>query len=387
MRVLVAPDCFSGTLSAPQAAAAMAQGWRRHAPDDDVVTVPLSDGGPGLLDVVRGALGGAVLPAVVTGPLGDPVDAEVLLVDGPTPTAVVESAQACGLHLVPEPARDPGRTTTKGVGDLLVAAAGAGARRIVVGIGGTATNDAGAGMLARLTGEGSGPDPFWGDGGARLLGVGPADLVGLADAVRRWRDVEIVIAADVDVPLLGMHGASAAFAAQKGASPAQAQHLERCLGDFAAAAEALGPGLDPLALGRSGRISSRAHAGAGGGLGYGLMLLGGRAVPGARWVLDTLDLAATAAGCDLVVTGEGCLDWQSLRGKVVAGVANACLDLPTPVIAIAGQVDVGRREAQAAGLEACYAVAESPVQVAASLAAPAARLADTVARVARTWSR
>ncbi|MFN8076253.1 MAG: glycerate kinase [Kineosporiaceae bacterium] len=390
MRVLVAPDCFTGTLTAGQAAAAMADGWHDHAPADEVEQVPLSDGGPGFVDVMAATSPGQRRIVTVCGPLGEPVPAEVLLLPGPDgPTAVVEAAQACGLHLVPAERRDPALTTTRGVGDLLLAAREAGARRIVVGLGGTATNDAGAGMLARLLAAAAPErgEPFWGGGGGRLLGVGAADLAGLETLAAHWRGIRIVAAADVDVPLLGFHGASAAFAAQKGASPAQAQHLERCLGDFAAAAEAVGAGLDPLALDRAARRSAAPHAGAGGGLGYGLMLLGGRAQSGAAWIVDAVGLTARAAAADLVLTGEGCLDWQSLRGKVVAGVAAACRELTTPVVAVAGQVDLGRREAQAAGIEASYAVARTAAEVAQSLADPAPRLRATVARVARTWSR
>lgn len=386
MRVLMAPDCFTGTLTAGQAAAAMAQGWHDHAPDDEVRQLPLSDGGPGFLDVAAAALGGTRLPVVVTGPLGRAVPAEVLLVDGVDGrTAIVESAQACGLHLVPLEERDPTRTTTAGVGDLLSAARGAGATRIVVGIGGTGTNDAGAGMLARLAADAVGEQPRWAGGGGSLAGTTAEDLAGLVGLARAWRGVDLVAAADVDVPLLGFHGASAAFAEQKGATPEQAQQLERCLGDFAAAAEAAGPGLAPSLLTPRPRLATAASAGAGGGLGYGLLLLGARAVSGADWAIETAGLREAAATVDLVLTGEGRFDWQSLRGKVVSGVGRACADLPTPVVVVAGQVDVGRREAQAAGIDGAYPLARGEADLAASLADPAATLRATVARLGRTW--
>jgi len=376
VRVLIVPDCFTGTLTAPQAAVAIAAGWARHAPWDELELLPLSDGGPGFLDVLGQALGGRLITVTVPGPLGEPAPAAVLLAQVPdgVVTGYVESAQACGLHLLPPGRRDPGVTTTAGVGSVLQAAVDAGAGRVVVGLGGSGTNDAGAGMLAAL---GAGPPAVLAAGGAALAGITPADLPGLAAVRERWAGVDVVIASDVDVPLLGFHGASAVFAEQKGASPGQAQALERCLGDFVAAA---------VAAGAPATLHTAAGAGAAGGLGYGLLLLGGHRVSGAGAVLGAVGGQARIAAADLVVTGEGRLDWQSLRGKVVAGVAAAGLAAGRPVIVLAGQVEVGRREAQAVGIEAAYPVATSPQEVAASLADPAGALASLAQRIARTWS-
>ncbi len=375
MRVLIAPDCFTGTLTAPQAAQAVADGWRRHAADDDVVTCPLSDGGPGFLDVLAAALGGSLLPVTVPGPLGEDVPAAVLLVDDDGgPTAYVETAQACGLHLVPADRRDPGATTTVGVGHLLRAAREAGARRVVLGLGGSGTNDGGAGLLAVL---GAGRPERLAHGGAGLLGTSGADLAGLAAVREEWAGVELVVASDVDVPLLGFHGASAGYAAQKGATPEQAQALERCLGDLAQAAALAGA--DP-------KLHAAPGAGAAGGLGYGLLLLGARRVSGVEAVLAAVGFADRVAAADVVVTGEGRFDWQSLRGKVVTGVARAGLEAGTPVVVLAGQVEVGRREALAIGVETAYAVATNPEQVRAALLDPAGTLAARAERVARTWS-
>jgi glycerate kinase len=384
VRVLVAPDCFTGTLTAGQAARALADGWRRHAPDDVVEECPLSDGGPGFVDVLHQVLGGRLLACTVAGPLGDPVPAGVLLVTGPdgVPTAYVESAQACGLHLVPPDRRDPGVTSTAGVGGLLLAARSGGARRVVVGLGGSGTNDAGAGLIGALWTAASGPADI-GErlrrGGAALRGLEPADLAGVTAVRDAWSDVEIVVASDVDVPLLGLQGASAGFAEQKGATPEQAQALERCLGDFSAAVT--------TALGSDRRLTAAAGAGAAGGLGFGLMLLGGTRVPGAQAVLDAVGFRERLSRHDLVVTGEGSFDWQSLRGKVVAGVAHEALAVGTPVVVVAGQVQVGRREALAVVIESAYAVARTPEEVAAALADPRGTLAARAQRVARTWSR
>ena len=385
VRVLIAPDSFTGTLTAGQAARAVADGWRRHVPDDELDECPLSDGGPGFVDVLAAALPGRVELVTVAGPLGEPVPAQVLLVPAPDGAVVayVESAQACGLHLVPTDRRNPGITTTRGVGDLLLAARAAGARRIVVGLGGSGTNDGGAGMIAALLeAAGTPAADRLARGGDALIGTVAADLAGLADARKDWAAVEVVAASDVDVPLLGFHGASAGFAEQKGATPEQAQRLERALGDFSAAAvEAAGL---PRAMPRP--LAREPGAGAAGGLGFALALLGARRLPGAASVLEAVRLRDRVARADLVITGEGTFDWQSLRGKVVSAVAAVGLELGAPVVVIAGQVLVGRREALAIGVESAYPVADEPAGVAAALADPAGTLAARAERVARTWS-
>jgi glycerate kinase len=375
MRVLVAPDCFTGTLSAPQAAVAIADGWRRQAPHDEITLCPLSDGGPGFLDVLHAALGGRLAGVTVAGPLGDPVPAAVLMVGD---TAYVESAQACGLHLVPPARRDPWVTTTAGVGELMAHARELGAVRIVLGLGGSATNDAGAGLLAALADLDGPVGERLRSGGGGLRGTDRAELDWLPALRRAWEPVELVLASDVDSPLLGFHGASAGFAEQKGATAEQAQDLERCLGDFAAAATA--------ALGDPGSSGAEPGAGAAGGLGFALLLLGARRTPGVRAVLEAVGFADRLAGADLVITGEGRFDWQSLRGKVVAGVAEAALTTGTPVVVVAGQVLVGRREAQVIGVDAAYPVARTPAEIDAAMAEPYASLAARAQRVARTWS-
>ncbi|MGV8965123.1 MAG: glycerate kinase [Cellulomonas sp.] len=399
MRVVIAPDCFGGTLTAHEAATALRDGWLRAAPLDELDLCPLADGGPGFLDAVRASLGGELLAATVRSPLHDAVPAAVLVVDGPdgVRTAYLESAQAAGLALVAPDRRDPTATTTFGVGELLRMALDAGATRIVVGLGGSATNDAGAGMLAALgvgaTRDGA-PSRLLTHGGGSLGLVTESDLTGLGALRASLAGIELLVATDVDVPLLGLHGASAGFAPQKGATPEQAQDLERALGHFAhEAVAALGPDAvrpDLLASSRTAspaaRLTGLPGAGAAGGLGFALALLGGRIVSGSGLVADGVGLAARIAAADLVVTGEGRLDWQSLHGKVVAAVAQAALAAGVPTVVIAGQVDVGRREWGAAGIAGAYAVAETPDQVAAAFADPAGTLAARAQRVARTWS-
>lgn len=381
MRVVVAPDSFTGTLSAVEAADAIARGWHRTAPDDELVLVPLSDGGPGFVDVVHASLGGELHALTVHGPVGARVEAAVLVVGT---TAYVEVAQACGLHLVPADMRDPRRTTTVGVGDLIDAALDSDATRVVVGLGGTGTTDAGAGMLAALGARAYDADGLdvtdrLRHGGGALRGIARVDL----DPVReRLRGVRLVVASDVDVPLLGLRGAANGFARQKGADDAAVMELEGSLESFAAAVGRTADGKDPaVALG----------AGAAGGLGYALLALGASRVPGISTVLETVGLADRVAAADLVLTGEGGFDWQSLRGKVVSGVAETALAQGRACVVLAGRVEVGKREYAATGVSGAYAVVDhlrdQGLDPALALADPAEQLAALAARAARTWSR
>jgi glycerate kinase len=392
VRVLISPDCFTGTLTAPEAAAAVAEGWRRQAPHDELDLLPLSDGGPGFVDVLRTALDAEPLAVTVPGPHGEPAPAVILLTSGGSEgarTAYLESAQACGLHLVPPDRRDPTRTTTAGVGRLLAEARAAGASTVVVGLGGSGTNDGGAGLLLALLDDlaaaADGPPvperlrDLLGRGGGGLHGVTAADLEPLVALRAAWDGVRVVVATDVDAPLLGQHGASLGFARQKGAAPDQAKELESALLGFAGAAV--------TATGVPQRMVATPGAGAAGGLGFGLMLLGGLRSSGIEAVADAVGLRERIAAADLVVTGEGSLDWQSLRGKVVSGVAALAQEAGVPVVAVAGQVEVGRRELLSIGIESAYPVARTPEQVRLALVDPAGTLADRAARVARTWTR
>jgi glycerate kinase len=384
VHVIIAPDCYTGSLTAGQAADAIAEGWARTAPHDVLSRLPLSDGGPGFVDVLAANLRGEVRAVVTTDPLGREVPATLLLVDDEGgPTAYLESAQAAGLHLLAPDERDPTRTTTLGVGTLLLAALDAGARRVVIGLGGSGTNDAGAGLLAAL---GVGPVEHLALGGLALVDVTEADLSGLDAARDRLRGADLVMASDVDSPLLGLKGASAVYGPQKGASEQDAQRLENALGHFASVVARVRPPAKDLLSGTLIRPERQPGAGAAGGLGYALHLLGARQVSGVGAVLDAVGFGHVLATADLVVTGEGRFDWQSLRGKVVVGVAEAAGRLGVPAIAIPGQSLVGRREAMTAGLSGVYAVAERPQQVADALADPVGTLAARAARVARTWS-
>lgn len=385
MHVLIAPDCFTGTLTATQAAEAIAAGWRRKAPDDLLTLVPLSDGGPGFIDVLTTSRAGESSIVTVSGPRGGSVPAALHITtdEGGRRTAWVESAQAVGLHLLDATERDPGVTTTWGLGELLAAALDHDVHRVVVGLGGSGTNDAGAGMLGAL---GAGPREALGGGGAGLIATREADLAGLASARERFAGVELVAATDVASPLLGLQGASAVFAEQKGATPEQSQLLEAALGHFVEQVRRVQPAGNDLLTGRERRLDREPGAGAAGGLGYALMLLGARRASGVETVLEAVGLDALVAAADVVITGEGCLDHQSLQGKVVAGVAELAGAHATPAVAIAGQVLIGRREVMSLGLSGSYAVAEKHEGVETAMADPVGTLADRAARVATTWS-
>ncbi|WP_189211966.1 glycerate kinase family protein [Actinokineospora fastidiosa] len=365
MRVVIAPDCFGGTLTAAEAASAIADGWRRGAPDHDLVLRPLADGGPGFVEVLHTALGGTLRTETVTGPLGEPVTATWLSHDD---IAYIESAEACGLHLVPKDRRPLvcETVTTRGVGELLAAARGH--RRAVIGLGGSATTDGGAGMLAALgavaVAEDGTPLPPGGTALARC-----ARIDGGVDGLP-----EIIAATDVTNPLLGQHGAAATFGPQKGADPAAVERLEAGLARWA----------DVLAAWRE-PVADEDGAGAAGGLGAAILALGGARASGAGLVRSATGLDAAVAGAGLVITGEGSLDWQSLRGKLVTGVAEAAAERGVPCLALAGQASVGRTRAAAVGISEVHAVAEHAGSVAAAMADPAGTLADLAEHVARQW--
>ena len=383
MRVLICPDSFGGTLSAPDVAEALAAGWQAARPDDELAQLPLSDGGPGLLDVLEAALPGSRRNAcTVQDPRGRPVSGHWLRHGD---TAYIESAQACGLHLLAEPERDPGRTTTYGVGELIRGALDADAGRVVVGLGGSGTNDGGAGLLASLGLTG------YDAAGARLPpgGLALAEIAALLGTLypldsldpldplgTEAADVELVAATDVDAPLLGPYGASAVFGPQKGASPAQVQALDAALTCWADVVE--------QHLGVSARELQ--GAGAAGGLGFALLALGAHRRAGIDVVADAVGLTARIAAVDLVITGEGSFDASSLTGKVVSGVAARAAGQCVPCVVLAGQVSVGADQATNAGVGAAYSLAAA-VGLERALAEPYAGLVLLAGRVAGQWPR
>ena len=365
MRVLIAPDRFSGTLTAVQAAEAMASGWRRRAPGDELDLAPMADGGPGLVDVLHASLGGDLLAVTVRGPYGAQVPGSVLLSGG---TAYVESAQACGLHLTPQADRDPERASSYGVGELVGAALDAGADTVCVGLGECGANDGGAGLLAAL-GATTVPPGALERGASGLAELSSVDLAAARDRVAGAR---LVAGTDVDSPLLGLIGATNVHGRGRGIRDDRLLPVDAMLERLAAATDR--------------RTALARGAGAGGGLGFALLLLGATPTPGVDLVTDAVGLAARAGRADLVVTGEGSFDFSSRSGTVPYAVAAVAATALQPCIALAGQVLVGSREMRALGVESAYSVADL-VGEQAGADDPAGSLAALAERVARSWSR
>lgn len=361
MRVLIAPDGFKGSLDAPAAAAAIAEGWRAARPDDDLDLLPLSDGGDGLATVLFRP-GDRWTEHEVVGPRARPVTARLLhRADG---LAVLESAQACGLHLVPEGQRDPLTATTYGVGQLLLAAVEAGARRILLGLGGSATVDAGLGALTAL-----GFRPRRSDGSG--LKIGGGELVDLDRIERGWAPdlagIEVELLADVTTRL---EDAARVFGPQKGADAAAVDQLAAGLAHVAGVLE--------RDLGDGSSWRECPGTGAAGGLGFGLAVATGASiVPGAARVAELVGLDAALDRAELVLTGEGRLDVTSSAGKVVGYVRACAARQGTPVMVVAGQVADDLADPAQAGvvdLEAASPAGPGPDPAREVLAA-AARLA------------
>ncbi|HEY3530335.1 MAG TPA: glycerate kinase [Nocardioides sp.] len=361
MRVLIAPDKFAGTLTAVEAARAIADGWSRRAPGDLLDLAPMADGGPGFVDVLHEALGGELAVVTVTGPHHERVPGAVLRLDH---RAWVESAQACGLALTAGERAES--ATTWGVGELVRHAIEAGATDIVVGLGGSGTNDGGAGLLGAL---GATADRPLDEGAAGLNGVATVDL---APARARLEGVTLTCASDVDNPLTGLFGATRSFGPQKGIPEDRLPAVDRILEQLAAATDR--------------RTSLEKGAGAAGGLGFALLLLGAGRTPGFDVVADAVDLAGRARTADLVLTGEGAFDFSSRSGKVPYGVATVAAEALRPCVALAGRVLVGSREMRALGIESAYSLVDL-VGEERALGDPAGSLACLAERVARTWSR
>ena len=330
VRVLVSPDKFKGTLTAAEAARAIGEGWRRALPEAVIDEVPLADGGEGTLDVLVAALGGRHERIAVTGPLGEPVEAEFGLVPvAGGPAGIVEMARASGLALVPEARRDPKVTTTRGTGELMVAACRAGARRLIVCVGGSATNDAGAGMAQALgirLLDARGLD--LGPGGAPLLGLARIDIGGLDPAVR---GVAVEVATDVDNPLVGPDGASAVYGPQKGAAPQDVVLLDRALARFAEVVKS-----HSTSTWRRCRVRGRPAGSARAWLRSWAPLFRS----GVDLVMEAVGFGERLRDADLVVTGEGTFDEQSLRGKVAGGVLAAAAAAGLPAVVLCGRATV-----------------------------------------------
>jgi glycerate kinase len=348
-RILIAPDKFKGSLRGIEVAEAIAAGFRRVFPDAVYDLVPVADGGDGTLDALVSALRGEEIEATVSGPNGKPLRAAYGLMRARA-LGVVEMARASGLALMPVGTNDPMTATSRGTGELIADAISSGARRVIVAIGGSATNDAGAGALralgARFLDANSEELPPGGAALERLRFIDDGDLQA------RLKDVTIEIACDVKNPLVGPNGASAIYGPQKGASPAEVVELDAALTQFAVVA-AKTTGVD---------VRDVPGAGAAGGFGGGFLALAGAQLrPGAELVLDALDFSRHLDAADLVVTGEGRLDKQTLSGKAPFAVAQAARARRIPTVAIAGSISLSQDEIEAVGLE--KAVASAPASM------------------------
>ncbi|KTT33126.1 glycerate kinase [Pseudomonas oryzihabitans] len=374
MKIVIAPDSFKESLSAAGVASALARGLRQALPQAELVERPLGDGGEGTLDAVLAATGGEVRQAQVTGPLGEPVKARWGWL-AEQRTAFVEMASASGLELVPKARRDVLAATSRGTGELLRAALDAGAERLVLAIGGSATNDGGAGLLqalgVRLLDE-QGQELV--PGGAALAQLGRIELT---DLHPRLADVEMVIAADVDNPLCGPQGASHIFGPQKGASPDQVRQLDEALAHFAAVTAAT--------LERD--VREQPGAGAAGGVGFAaLAFLGATFRPGIEVVAELVGLEAALQDADLALTGEGRLDGQTLRGKTPAGVLRLARRHGVPVVAVAGSLGEGYDALYDQGLTAAFSLVPGPLSLDEALTQAEVLLERTARDIGRLWA-
>jgi glycerate kinase len=370
-RVVVAPSGFKESLSAEAAADAIATGVLRVLPDAEVDLVPLVDGGEGTAAALAAATGGRLVTVPATGPVQETIAAHFALL-GPRDTAVVEMAAVAGLSLVPHDLRDPGATTTYGVGELIRAALDLGVRRILVGCGDSGTSDGGAGALqalgARLLDVDGRDLPY---GGRELTRLHRIDPTGLDP---RLKDVELLVACNPYNVLCGERGVARVFGPQKGATPAQVEELSAGLENWADVLTR------DLAV-DAGDLRHGPGTGASGGLGAGLAALGARLRPRFDVLLDHLDLDARLARADLVVTAEGALDHQTPRGKIPAEVARRAKLYGRPVLALAGTLGEGAHDVP--GVDACHGILPAPMALAEAMVRASELLTDATERALR----
>lgn len=344
MKVVIAPDSYKESLTAMEVATAIENGFKQIMPDAQYVKLPMADGGEGTVQSLVDATGGKVVAVSVTGPLGQAVEGFFgLLGDGST--AVIEMAAASGLHLVEPVQRNPLLTTTYGTGELITAALDAGVKHIIVGIGGSATNDGGVGMAQALGAkllDKQGKDLAF--GGGALADLATIDLAGLDP---RLADVQLEVACDVDNPLCGVKGASHIFGPQKGATPEMVEQLDRNLAHYA----------EVIRQTNGKDVVNQQGAGAAGGLGAALLgLFDATLRPGISIVMDAVNLSEVVKDADLVITGEGRIDSQTIHGKTPIGVARVAKQSNLPVIGIAGSIAKDCAIVHEHGIDAVYSV-------------------------------
>lgn len=373
MKIVIAPDSFKDSLSAQGVADAIALGLGQVWPDAQLVKCPMADGGEGTVESVLAACDGQLRRTNVRGPLGTTVDAAW----GWLPqslTAIIEMAEASGLQLVPPAQRDACISSTFGTGELIRAALDAGAKRVILAIGGSATNDGGSGAMQALGVK-------WLDAQGEPLAPGGLALaqlarIDLSDIDPRLARVRFDIAADVNNPLCGPHGASAIFGPQKGATPEQVEQLDRALGHFAE--------LCAQVLNKD--VRDEPGSGAAGGLGFGAKaFLGAQFKAGVEVVAELVGLAEAVKDADLVITGEGRFDAQTLRGKTPFGVARIARQHGVPVIVIAGTLGEGYQALYEHGIDAAFALASGPMTLEQACTEAPRLLCERASDIARVW--
>ena len=373
MKIVIAPDSFKDSLSAADVASAVARGLRQALPEAELIEHPMADGGEGTMQAIMAACQGELRSLTVEGPLGQPTQAHWGWLAGER-TAIIEMAEASGLQLLERQQRDACNSSTYGTGQLIAAAIEAGASRIILAIGGSATNDAGTGMLCALglrlaDAQGAGLPR----GGLALARLASLDIGGLD---RRLADVRFEVAADVDNPLCGPNGASHIFGPQKGATPEQVVALDRALDHFA-------DHCAPL-LGNDHR--DLPGCGAAGGMGFAAKaFLNASFRPGVEVVAQLVGLAEAVRGADLVITGEGRFDAQTLRGKTPFGVARVAQTAGVPVVVIAGTLGDGYQEMYAHGVDAAFSLASGPMTLEHACTDAAALLSDRARDIGLLW--
>ena len=373
MYIVVAPQSLKGSLDAQEVGQAIAEGIRRVWSNADIRVVPVADGGEGTVQALVAATGGKVMRVLVTGPLVEQVVANYGMLGGDqSETAVIEMAAAAGLPLVPPGQRDPRKTTTRGVGEMMQAAMAAGAKRLLIGIGGSATNDGGAGMAqalgVQLLDDQGNELPV---GGAALAHLARIDVTNLDP---RLKDMEIQVASDVTNPLCGPEGATAVYGPQKGATPEMVRELDAALAHYG----------ELLRRDVGADVMNAPGAGAAGGLGAGLLAFAhAHLVPGAHLVLKTLDFATTIKGAALVLTAEGRLDSQTAYGKAVGAVAQTAKAAGAWVVALAGSVTADDAALAKMGIVAALSICNGPMALDESMRQARPLLADAAERAAR----
>lgn len=374
MKVVVAPDSFKGSLTAKQVSEAIRAGVLRVYPHAEIVAKPMADGGEGTLQCLVDATAGKLMTATVKDPLGRPVAAEFgILGDGVT--CVIELAASSGLYLISEAERNPLRTTTYGFGQLIMAGLDLGCRRFILGLGGSATNDGGAGMLQalghRLLDEDDQPLSF---GGGELSRLSRIDC---SQKDERLDECQFVVACDVTNPFVGPNGASHVFGPQKGATPEMVLALDDCLRHFA----------DVIEKSRGIAIHDLPGTGAAGGVAGALLaFLGGELQAGIQIVMETTRLACAMQGADLVITGEGQVDRQTAQGKTPCGVARLAQQFGIPVIVLAGSIGEGIEALYEEGVTAVVSIANRPMTLDESMRDSAALLEQAAEQVMRIWA-